>query len=120
MSGSTTAARVRAIMPAIDRKVREGVSHEDIIKVLEAAGLSLTLNTFRSYLYRYRKRGAVRKEASAESATNGKSSRAAPGEAEPVASGADFEAALDPKRRDALGDRYLNRRPPIVGKKRSD
>ncbi len=127
LTGRTAAARLRAVMPVIDRKVREGVRHEDIVAALEAAGLSVSLNTFRVNLYRYRKRNAVQGAASASAhpKTYG-SPAAAPGEAEAVAAGADtdadaaFEAALDPKRREALGDSYLTRRPPIVRNKRRD
>jgi hypothetical protein len=125
LTGRTAAARLRAVMPVIDRKVREGVRHEDIVQALEAAGLRLSLNTFRSYLYRYRKRHQAQEAASTSAHPKAHSSpAAAAGEAEAagVDRGADaaFEAALDPKRREALGDSYLNRRPPIVRKKRRD
>jgi hypothetical protein len=125
LTGRTAAARLRAVMPVIDRKVREGVRHEDIVQALEAAGLRLSLNTFRSYLYRYRKRHQAQGAASTSThpKTHG-SPAAAAGEAEAVAADAStdaaFEAALDPKRRDALGDSYLTRRPPIVRNKRRD
>jgi len=125
LTGRTAAARLRAVMPVIDRKVREGVRHEDIVEALKAAGVSVSLNTFRVNLYRYRKRN--RAEGTALTSTHPKahnSPPAAPGEAEAVAAAGDadaaFEAALDPKRRGALGDSYLTRRPPLVGKKRSD
>jgi len=121
LTGRTAAARLRAIMPVIDRKVREGVRHEDIVAALEAAGLRVSLNTFRSYLYRYRKRSQAQGAASAsEHPKTHSSPPAAPGEAEPSALDADaaFEAALDPKQREAIANSYLTRRPPIVGKKR--
>jgi hypothetical protein len=124
LTGRTAAARLRAVMPVIDRKVREGVRHEDIVEALQAAGLSVSLNTFRSYLYRYRKRSRVQGAASTSAHPKTHNSPPAPGGAGPVAAAAStdaaFEAALDPKRRDALGDSYLTRRPPIVRKKRSD
>jgi hypothetical protein len=123
LTGRTAAARLRAVMPVIDRKVREGVKHEDIVQALEAAGLRVSLNTFRSYLYRYRKRNRAQAAPSASAHPKTHSSPpAASGEAGPSApdADADFEAALDPKQRAALGDRYLDRRPPIVRKKRSD
>jgi hypothetical protein len=123
LTGRTAAARLRAVMPVIDRKVREGVRHEDIVQALEAAGLRLSLNTFRSYLYRYRKRHQAQGTAStsAPPKTYG-SPPPAPEESEPSApdADADFEAALDPQRREALGDSYLTRRPPIVRNKRRD
>lgn len=121
LTGRTVAARLRAIMPAIDRKVREGVRHEDIVAALEAAGLRVSLNTFRSYLYRYRKRSLAQGTASTSAHPKAHNSPPpAPGEAGPSALDADaaFEAALDPKQREALANRYLTRRPPIVGKNR--
>jgi len=127
LTGRTAAARLRAIMPVIDRKVREGVRHEDIVEALQAAGLNVSLNTFRVNLYRYRKRSQAQGAASTSAHPKTHNSPpAVPGEAGPVAADAStdadaaFEAALDPKRRDAVGDSYLTRRPPIVGKKRSD
>ena len=123
LTGRTAAARLRAVMPVIDRKVREGVRHEDIVEALKAAGVSVSLNTFRVNLYRYRKRN--RAEAAASASAHPKTHNSpppAPGEAEAVAAAGDadaaFEAALDPKQREALANRYLTRRPPIVGKKR--
>ena len=127
LTGRTAAARLRAVMPAIDRKVREGVRHEDIVEALQAAGLRVSLNTFRVNLYRYRKRSRAQGAASASAHPKAHNSPpAAPGEAGPVTADAStdadaaFEAALDPQQRKALGDSYLTRRPPIVRKKRSD
>jgi hypothetical protein len=125
LTGRTAAARLRAVMPVIDRKVREGVRHEDIVEALQAAGLSVSLNTFRVNLYRYRKRSRVQGAASTSAHPKTHNSPpAAPGEAGAVAADvstdAAFEAALDPKQRKALSDSYLTRRPPIVRKKRSD
>lgn len=121
LTGTTTAARLRAVMPEIDRKVRAGVRHEEIIEALEAAGLSVKLNTFRRNLYLYRKRNTGR-TASVEPAPDGNPAPTTAGEAGTAASDADadFEAALDPKARDVLADPYLSRRPPIIGKKRKD
>lgn len=123
LTGRTAAARLRAVMPVIDRKVREGVRHEDIVEALQAAGLNVSLNTFRVNLYRYRKRSQAQGAASASTHPKTHNSPpAVPGEAGPVAAAGDadaaFEAALDPKQREALANRYLTRRPPIVGKKR--
>jgi len=54
--GKTLAAKLRRVMPEIDRRVREGVMHEEIVKALNEHGFDLNLNTFRSYLYRYRRK----------------------------------------------------------------
>lgn len=101
LTGRTAAARLRAVMPVIDRKVREGVRHEDIVEALQAAGLSVSLNTFRVNLYRYRKRN--RAEGAASASTHPKthnSPPAAPGKAEAVAPAADRGCGLRLRRDD--------------------
>ncbi|MDD2859566.1 MAG: hypothetical protein PHT60_15490 [Acidiphilium sp.] len=125
LSGSTVAAKLRAVMPDIDRKVRDGVRHEEIIEALEAAGLSVNLNTFRSYLYRYRrKHGADARTAPPERSfhrPDGNPAGETIGEAETPAPASDdqFEALLKAENRDALGEKYLARRPNLLGKNRS-
>lgn len=104
--GRTVAARLRRIMPDIDRRVREGVQHDDIIAVLNANGFNLNLNTFRSCLYRYRK--AMREEGApaavpVPASTDSDTSAAAPSLAD----------VFDPIRRDALGEKYLGRTRPL-------
>lgn len=42
-------------MPFIDQRIRDGISHQEIIETLNENGLSINLNTFRTSLYRYRK-----------------------------------------------------------------
>lgn len=55
----TKAARLRALMPAIEAKLAAGASAQDVVAVLEQGGLSLSLGTFRNYLARYRRRNAA-------------------------------------------------------------
>lgn len=55
VQGRTLASKLRQLMPAIDERVRQGVTHEDLIEALNAEGFSLNRNTFRSNLYRWRK-----------------------------------------------------------------
>ncbi|MGH6910296.1 MAG: hypothetical protein ACREEG_08930, partial [Phenylobacterium sp.] len=52
---ASVAARLRRLMPQIDRRISEGISHEAIVVALKAEGLDVSLNTFRSNLYRYRR-----------------------------------------------------------------
>lgn len=87
-------------MPVIDRKVREGVRHEDIVEALEAAGLSVSLNTFRVNLYRYRKRNRAEDAASTSTHPKTHNSPPVPGEAEPVAPVADRGCGLRLRRND--------------------
>lgn len=55
LTSNTKFNNLSEIMPLIDQKVREGVSHQDIVSVLNSDGIDIKLTTFRAYLYRYRK-----------------------------------------------------------------
>ena len=50
------AKRLLGLWPAIEAKLAEGVSHAEILAALNANGIALTERTYKSYLYRYRKR----------------------------------------------------------------
>jgi len=51
----TKAAKIRAFMPAIEKRISDGVSHQAIITWLADGGIEITLGTFKSYLQRYRR-----------------------------------------------------------------
>ncbi|WP_045762329.1 hypothetical protein [Xanthomonas albilineans] len=55
---ATKAAKLRQLMPLIERKLGEGARAADIVAVLNTGGLELTLGTFRGYLHRYRQQQA--------------------------------------------------------------
>lgn len=123
--GKTLAAKLRGLMPEIDKRVREGVQHEEIIDTLNANGFDLNLNTFRSYLYRYRKKvragEAPAKPTKSATTANGNSPVEDAGEDEqlPDEVSPSLADALDARKRDQLGDKYLSRQRPIFNK-RSD
>src|SRR5664279_1405826 len=50
------AKRLQPLWPAIEAKRAEGVSHTEILRLLNEIGFQLTVPTYKSYLYRYRKR----------------------------------------------------------------
>ena len=50
------AKRLRGLWPAIERRLVDGVSHAEILRLLNENGFALTERTYKSYLYRYRKR----------------------------------------------------------------
>lgn len=50
------AKRLQGLWPTIEGKLAEGVSHAQILVLLNDNGLALTERTYKSYLYRYRKR----------------------------------------------------------------
>lgn len=60
-TGKTLASQLRVLMPDIDSRIRDGVDHETIVDGLTKAGLPISLNTFRVYLYRYRSKARASK-----------------------------------------------------------
>lgn len=57
---TTKAARLRDVMPEIEKKLAVGVRLRAIHLALTGAGLDLTLQTLKTYLYRYRKKQRAR------------------------------------------------------------
>ena len=53
---SCKAKRLQSLWPAIEAKLAEGVSHAEILNRLNDLGFQLIVQTYKSYLYRYRKR----------------------------------------------------------------
>lgn len=114
--------RLKELMPDIDRRVSEGVSHGDIISALAEEGLVVSMATFRTNLYRYRKdiKGG---KPEPEIAGQGGEISIEPPRQEVMrlaitTSDEDFEAAMDPSRRNELAGQYVNSRKPILGKKK--
>ena len=50
------AKRLRGLWPTIERRLADGVSHAEVLDLLNQNGFALTERTYKSYLYRYRKR----------------------------------------------------------------
>jgi len=50
------AKRLQRLWPAIEERIAQGVSHAEILGLLNDNGFELTERTYKSYLYRYRKR----------------------------------------------------------------
>jgi hypothetical protein len=50
------AKRLHSLWPTIEQKLAEGVSHAEILGLLNECGFVITERTYKSYLYRYRKR----------------------------------------------------------------
>lgn len=57
------AKRLRALWPAIEAKLAEGVPHAEVLGLLNRSGFDLKECTYKTYLYRHRKKR--REEASA-------------------------------------------------------
>ncbi|KMY85740.1 hypothetical protein BUMB_03033c [Candidatus Paraburkholderia calva] len=98
--------------------------HEEIVQALSEAGIEVKLETLRKNLYRYRakERAAGRIATPSKQATtkNGNSSAGEDSADETPATDTDqFEDALDPKKRDAIGEKYLGKSRPLFSKNRS-
>ena len=50
------AKRLRQLWPVIEAKLAEGVLHSEILEALNRNGFELTERTYKSYLYRHRKK----------------------------------------------------------------
>jgi hypothetical protein len=48
-------AQIRRLLPKIEAAIASGASHEQIVETLQETGITLSLATFRSALYRARK-----------------------------------------------------------------
>lgn len=104
--GKTTSAKMRELMPEIDDRVKAGVSHLEIVNLLNSQGLKINLDTFRVYLYRYRKkRGLTRK---LNTSTEGSGTL-------PTNNDVENERGLDdimnPKKREDITQKYMNKKP---------
>jgi hypothetical protein len=119
-------ARLRNLMPEIDRQIRAGVRHEDIVETLNANGFSLNMNTFRTNLYQYRKNlSSLNIESESEpnkqivQAHSKPSSEVCIDDGVPNTnqSSPSFDDILDARKRDAFSEQYLNRKKPIFNKR---
>jgi hypothetical protein len=139
-TGKTLASQLRVLMPDIDSRVREGVDHETIVEGLTKAGLPISLNTFRVYLYRYRLKARaskieplveiVRSEPEPNTDRNTITDPKPMADDNPPSDLPETEPntvavdslsladLLDAKKSDAYIDRYMNRRPRLLGRNR--
>jgi hypothetical protein len=135
---TTKAARLRALMPEIERLLSEGVLRQDIIDHLKAGGLDLTLETFKTYLFRYRRDRRSAETSPIEPTPSSQRERVADRSVvtDPIQgdnpdgdttkpevdSGAQpelrFEDVFDRKKRDAYADQFMKPRPLILGRNR--
>jgi hypothetical protein len=53
---ATKARRLQALWPLIEQKLMAGTSHADILRALNDGGFDLSERTYKTYVYRFRKR----------------------------------------------------------------
>jgi hypothetical protein len=56
LSAGRKVKRLNSLLPSIEQKLAEGITHREILALLNVNGFELTERTYKSYLYRYRKR----------------------------------------------------------------
>jgi len=126
MSGKRAASKLRAVMPDIEQKIREGFRHEDIVEALEKAGLKIHIEAFRGHLYRYRK-----KQPKVATPERGVPMDIAPGDAQrwdsistPIPTAqpekSDFDSFFDAGVQDLRNEKYINQTRPITTKQRNE
>ena len=84
-------AQIRRLLPKIEAAIEAGATHEQIVETLRKSGIDISLNTFRSTLYRARKK--VSKASRTKNPESGKrhqesasnTAEPAPGERDPLA-----------------------------------
>lgn len=71
-------AQIRRLLPKIENAIEAGATHEQILETLRESGIEMTIATFRSALYRARKKRdqgqTGRQRGSRERSTGGRSS----------------------------------------------
>lgn len=53
---TTKARRLQGLWPLIEQKLMAGTSHADILRALNDSGFDLSERTYKTYVYRFRKR----------------------------------------------------------------
>jgi hypothetical protein len=120
MPAKKLTAKLQKLMPTIDQRLRDGITQEEIVEMLNANGFSVNINTFRTNLYRYRQ--SINARPSSQEKTNGNLSFSTPEieKSEQVSTMPTFSDMLDPRKRDEFTEKYMNRKPPIFKKERSE
>ena len=85
------AKRLKSLWPTIEERLAEGVSHAEILGLLNENGFELSERTYKSYLYRYRKR---RRTTGQQSARIGLAENTAP-QSDSVSQAATFPASTE-------------------------
>jgi hypothetical protein len=124
-------ARLRPLMPEIDRLVRGGVTHDEVVEGLREKGIEVSRETFRKNLYRYRRKAVALATApetlqpKADQVVDDVVTRvpAPPPPAQPAiqprpSGPLSLEELMDPKKRDAFADQYLTSPRRRLGEKK--
>lgn len=121
------AKQLRSKMAAIEKQLEDGMSHEEMVELLNSHGYELTLNTFRSILYRYRRKVASGKKVPASDVppvnANGnlqvddQEPETSPHSDDNLTGRERLDAALDARQREKIGDKYLGQSRPLFNKR---
>ena len=72
---TTKARRLQALWPLIEQKLMAGTSHADILSALNDSGFELSERTYKTYVYRFRKRQRNRPPQDLGAAPSGSTAR---------------------------------------------
>lgn len=107
---------LKQYLPLILEKIEQGVTQKEIFKAIKEAGLDINENSFRTFIKRYRNKINKAKninfdlpdsDTTKQDNHEGTSSQA---ESNKKPTRMTVKESLDPKFRDELGEKYLNRR----------
>lgn len=110
----SNAAKLKKLMPTIHQRLLEGISQEVIIRTLSNNGLEINHNTFRTHLYRYRKKLNFSK-----SSENSNFQKTGSIDKKIVSNAPSLEELLDPKKREGLGEKYAHLKSPLFKNSRN-
>jgi len=113
-------AKLQKLMPTIDQRLRDGITQEEIVEMLNANGFSVNINTFRTNLYRYRKSIEVKTCSQEMKQTNSNLPVSAIKDQDQELIAPTLDDMLDAKKRDEFSEKYMNRKPSIFKKERSE
>jgi len=128
LQGKTMSAKLKPLLPEIDRKIQAGIRHEEIVEALKDQGLEVELTNFRSILYRYRKKVASTKGGAAVGRRDGNSAelqqRVSPVPSDEQApykyvDNTSVSDMLNPAESNAFTDQFMERKPGSLLKKRT-
>lgn len=116
--------KLRAAMPEIDRRVREGVEHDEIVALLNASGFDMSLGAFRKRLYRWRRKESLAAGDHHDAGRGAQPLHVEPADfpkpsprprsQPPIEDRSELADVLDRARRNEIGDEYLARQRPIL------
>lgn len=103
------AAKIRQVMPLIEQQLSAGVSRQMILDVLKEQGIELSMETLKSYLYRYRKAQREKADKQPKTASPAPSTQPVIEQAAPEKNGGDTDSETEVSQTAPLGPSELSK-----------